>query len=81
MAFHFIKLTNMLINTHHIRQIVITPDKYSIMTTNSKIKGGVFVFAGVCYGSIDSDEDNIIDIYKMTKPIDHQIISDWIDRN
>lgn len=81
MAFHFIKLTSMLINTHHIKQIVITPDKYSIMTTNSKINGRVYGFAGSGYGWVDSDEDNIIDIYKMTKPIDHQIISDWIDKN
>jgi len=71
----------MLINPHHIKQIVIMPDKYSIIIANSKIEGRVYGFAGVCYGSIDSDEDDIITISKMSKPIDYKIISDWIDKN
>jgi hypothetical protein len=81
MAFNFIKLTSMLINTHHIKQIVITPEKYSIIISNSKIEGMVFGFAGSGYGWVDSDEDDIITISKISKPIDYKIISDWIDKN
>lgn len=69
----FIKLSTIIINTHHIKLISISPTEYNIHFMDNHISG-LLVFG---IGSVDSNYSNI-NICIKEHPEDYKIISDWI---
>ncbi len=74
----FIRLSNMIINTHKIINICVTPSKYTIELVGTNISGISFMFGSVGFGSIDS-HSNSISVFKEKVPDDYNIITKWID--
>jgi len=70
----FVKLTNVLLNTNYIRQILIQPNKYYIYVASETFSG--FNFFG--FGTISSNI-NWIQVCETKNPVDYKIISDWIN--
>ena len=64
---NFIKLSSIVINKNFIKNVILSPGKYSIYFNN-------FVSSGF----IESTNDKI-HIYKELSPKDYQIISKWIE--
>jgi hypothetical protein len=69
----FIRLSNIIINSSHIKNIIIENNSYSININNINLFG-YFIFQ---YGSIDSENKNLF-ISKEKSPEDYNTISKWI---
>jgi hypothetical protein len=69
----FIRLSNIIINTSHIKNIIIENNSYSININNIGFSG-YFIFQ---YGSIDSENKNLF-ISKEKSLEDYNTISKWI---
>jgi hypothetical protein len=76
----FIRLTNLLLNTHAIEKILIHPSKYYIYTRKTKIDGFEFKIAGSGGGWINSKENYEIEICETKDPTDFKTLSDWISK-
>jgi hypothetical protein len=73
----FLRLTNFLLNTNDIHQIVIQPNKYYIMV--KKIDGFNWSIAGFGMGWIHSSPSHI-EVCETKQPVDYKIVSDWISK-
>ena len=76
----FIKLTNFLLNTHDIHQIVIQPNKYYIHIASKKINGFNWAIYGFGLGNISSYTSEI-EVCETKHSTDYKIVSDWISKN
>jgi hypothetical protein len=74
----FLKLTNFLLNTNDIHQILIHPNQYYIMIKN--IDGFHWSVAGSGTGWINSTTSQI-KVCETEHPTDYKIVSDWISKN
>jgi hypothetical protein len=74
----FLKLTNIIINKHHIQSIVIKPNKYYIHVVSDAFVGSHFSVAGFGFGTISSHYGEIV-VCKTENSIDYKMVSDWID--
>jgi hypothetical protein len=72
---HFIKFSNLIINTIKINKIEILHNKYHIHLVNDKIDG-FFLFSN---GYIDARNDQY-EICKDKNPVDYMILTEWIDK-
>jgi hypothetical protein len=70
----FIKLTSTLINPHHIKKILLQPNKIYIHFVNPKINGVMFMGSA----TIDSSDD-VIEICEKKSPEDYEKMLEWID--
>jgi hypothetical protein len=73
----FIKLTNVIVNTNYIHEIIIKPNKYYIMS--KKLDGFELKFAGSGIGWINQQYEQIV-VCETKDPIDYKIVSDWINK-
>ena len=71
----FIKLTSRIINSHHIKEIVQSPNKFNIRFANHKTGGFLIVGSGRA-DSLDDD----FNICIKKNPQDYKIVSDWINK-
>ena len=69
----FIKLTSTIINTAHIKKIMIETDKYCLHLSDQNINGSNYKSAYV-YTS-----NSTIQICKMQNITDYVIMNSWID--
>jgi hypothetical protein len=74
----FIRLTNCILNTNTISKIIITPNKYRIMT--KEIDGFEWKLAGSGIGNICSKNTCEIEVCETQHPIDYKIVTDWISK-
>jgi hypothetical protein len=75
----FIKLTNMILNTHCIHKIVIEPNKYNIHIITRDIVGNHWTISACGMGSISTNSYNI-QVCETSQPIDYKILTDWISK-
>jgi hypothetical protein len=75
----FIKLTDMVLNTHNITKILIKPSKYHIVINDVKQGGSLWLVAGSGFGSIDTNSTIYTTICKKENPEDYKNISNWIE--
>jgi len=69
----FIKLTSTIINTSHIKKIIIHNDKYCLHLNDQNINGSKFGWSGYILSS-----DSIIEICKIKNITDYTIMNTWI---
>lgn len=69
----FIKLTSRIVNTSHIKQIIIQNDKYCLHLNDQNINGSKFGWSGYI-----SSSDSKIEICKHTNITDYTIMNTWI---
>ena len=69
----FIKLTSTIINTYHIKKIIIHNDKYCLHLNDQNINGSKFGWSGYILSS-----DSIIEICKKKNITDYTILNTWI---
>ena len=69
----FIKLTSTIINTSHIKKIIIHNDKYCLHLNDQNINGSKFGWSGYILSS-----DSIIEICKNKNITDYTIMNTWI---
>lgn len=69
----FLRLTDCILNTHHISRILILPNKYKILLTNHGTDGFLIGGSGVCKGAMDT-----LMICGEKQPTDYKHVSDWI---
>jgi hypothetical protein len=69
----FIKLTSTIINTSHIKKIMIEPNKFCLHLSDQNINGSNYQ-SGYIYTS-----NSIIQICKMKNITDYVIMNSWID--
>ena len=69
----FIKLTSTIINTSHIKKIIIHNDKYCLHLNDQNINGSNFGWSGYIVSS-----DSIIEICKKKNITDYTIMNTWI---
>lgn len=70
----FIKLTSTIINTAHIKKIMIEADKYCLHLSDQNINGSKFCWSGYIYSS-----DSKIEICKVKNITDYTILNTWIN--
>ncbi len=70
---HFIKLSNVIINTKFMSAILIEPKLYTIYIVNNNISGFMLASFGII-----SSNDTKIQICKEKNLDDYNIISNWI---
>jgi hypothetical protein len=70
----FIKLTSTIINTSHIKKIMIESDRYCLHLSDQNINGSKFFASGYIYSS-----DSKIEICKVKNITDYTIINTWIN--
>lgn len=73
---NFLKLSNRIINTKYIEQIIIKNDNYKIYLI-SKDVGGFFLFSS---GGV-STKDYYIEVCKNENLSDYTIVNNWINKN
>ena len=73
-------MTNLLINTSDIHQIVIKPTKYYICIECKKNDAFSWYTTVFGFGSISSYTDRI-EVCETNHPSDYKILTDWIDKN
>jgi len=73
----FLKLTNFLLNTNGILQIVIEPNKYFIHLRASNFSGNMWQFGIMGFGAISTDR-HIIEVCETAHSTDYKIVSEWI---
>ena len=71
----FIKLSNIILNTTHIIQINIKPQKYYITSTNYDMDGIFLIGSGYVSPIL-----NQLIICADKSPIDYKIVQIWIDK-
>jgi hypothetical protein len=71
----FIKLTSTIINTAHIKKIMIEADKYFVHLSDQNINGSKFGWSGYYILSSDSK----IEICKEKNIADYTIMNTWIN--
>ena len=69
----FIKLTSTIINTSHVKKIMIEPNKYCVHLSDQNINGSKFLLSGYIYSS-----DSKIEICKVKNITDYIIMNTWI---
>ena len=72
----FLRLSNRIINTSHIEEIKINPDKYTIYLNNKGFTG----FMLYSTGFVDSNDNNI-DVCKKNNLSDYTVVTSWINEN
>ena len=75
----FIKLTDMVLNTHTIKKILITPSKYHILINDGNQEGSLWFIAGTGMGNISTKSNIYTTICKKDNPEDYKSISNWIE--
>jgi hypothetical protein len=70
---HFLRLSNLVINTSKIVKIKTFPNQYHIYLNETNFSGHFYIF----FGNIAS-HDNCISIYKDNNIEDFNIVSKWI---
>jgi hypothetical protein len=76
----FLKLTNFVLNTNDIHQIIIQPNKYYIHIASKKMDGFNWGIGGFSLGNISSHTSEI-EICETNHPSDYKIVTDWISKN
>jgi hypothetical protein len=74
MSRRFLKLTNIIINSNHIKQISIKPEKFCI-DLEPQLSGWI-----LCGSGGFSADKNILEIEKDLHSTDYKIVKDWIDK-
>jgi len=69
----FIKLTSTIVNTSHIKKIIIHNDKYCVHLNDQNINGSKFGWSGYILSS-----DSIIEICKIKNITDYTIMNNWV---
>jgi hypothetical protein len=69
----FIKLTSTIINTSHIKKIIIHNDKYCLHLNDQNINGDKF-----CWSGYITSSDSKIEICKHKNITDYTIMNTWI---
>ena len=69
----FIKLTSTIINTSHIKKIMIEPNKYCLHLSDQNINGSKFGWSGYILSN-----DSKIEICKVKNITDYVIMNTWI---
>jgi len=72
---HFIKFSNLIINTSKISKIEIINNTYCIHLVNNTIDG-FFLFSS---GFINSYNEKIT-VCKVNHPNDYKILTDWLEK-
>lgn len=75
----FIKLTDMVLNTHNITKILIRPSKYHIMVNNKTQEGTLWMIAGSGFGSTSTTSTIYTTVCEKDNPEDYKSISKWIE--
>ena len=75
----FMKLTNFILNTNDIQQIIIKPNKYYIHVVSKKLGGFSWTFWGSGAGRISSYTFEI-EVCKTKHSTDYKSVSDWISK-
>jgi hypothetical protein len=70
----FIKLTSTIINTAHIKKIMIETGKYCLHLSDQNINGSKFFASGYITSS-----DSKIEICKVKNITDYTIMNTWIN--
>jgi hypothetical protein len=73
----FLKLTNFLLNTNDILQIVINPNKYYIHMRASEFSGNMWQVGIFGVGAISTDR-HVIAVCETAQSTDYKIVSEWI---
>lgn len=69
----FIKLTSTIVNTSHIKKILIQKDKYCVHLNDQNINGSKFGWSAYILSS-----DSKIEICKHTNLTDYTIMNNWV---
>lgn len=72
----FLRLSNRIINTSHIEEIKINPDKYTIYLNNNGFSGFILFSSGFVHSTY-----NEIDVCKKNNLSDYTILTSWINKN
>ena len=70
----FIKLTSAIINTAHIKKIMIETDKYCLHLSDQNINGATYFVSGYILSS-----DSKIEICKEKNITDYTILNTWVN--
>jgi len=70
----FIKLTSTIINTAHIKKIMIHADTYYLHLSDQNINGSKFGWSGYILSS-----DSKIEICKVKNITDYTIMNTWVN--
>ena len=76
----FLKLTNFLLNTNDIHQIVIKPNKYCFHIVSKKMDGFNWGIGGFGLGNISSYTYEF-EVCETNHSTDYKIVTDWINKN
>jgi hypothetical protein len=70
----FIKLTSTIINTAHIKKIMIEADKYCLHLSDQNINGSKF-----CWSGYITSSNSKIEICKVKNITDYTIMNTWVN--
>lgn len=71
---NFLKLSTMIINTNHIKQIQIYKSQYNILLENTI--NGIMIYGS---GGIYTKPNEII-VNEKTMPNDYELVSNWLKK-